>query len=81
MQLKKAPLFSMQYLMLFCGLQVLDDNPLAEFVELPSSCTGLWYSNVLCGVIRAAMEQVTYQAKFCADTAQLSMHQKILLAT
>ena len=42
---------------LFCQ-QVLDDNPLAEFVELPSSCSGLSYSNILCGVIRGAMEQV-----------------------
>lgn len=40
-----------------CSL-VLDDNPLAEFVELPSSCSGLSYSNILCGVIRGAMEQV-----------------------
>lgn len=47
---------------------VFDENPLAEFVELPeealasnqpgSSKEGLWYSNVLCGAIRGALEMV-----------------------
>jgi hypothetical protein len=38
----------------------LDENPLAEFVELPESAMegGLWYSNVLCGVLRGALEMV-----------------------
>lgn len=38
----------------------LDDNPLAEFVELPDKAlnAGLWYSNVLCGVLRGALEMV-----------------------
>lgn len=37
-----------------------DDNPLAEFVELPEEALegGLWFSNVLCGVIRGALEMV-----------------------
>lgn len=37
-----------------------DENPLAEFVELPEEALngGLWYSNVLCGVIRGALEMV-----------------------
>ena len=47
---------------------VLDENPLTEFVELPSKAEaeslglnldGLWYSNVLCGVIRGALEMVS----------------------
>ena len=38
----------------------LDDNPLAEFVELPDEALegGLWFSNVLCGVLRGALEMV-----------------------
>lgn len=35
-----------------------DDNPLAEFAELPEDHPSLWYSNVLCGVIRGALEMV-----------------------
>jgi trafficking protein particle complex subunit 3 len=39
-----------------------DENPLAEFVELPDEALegGLWFSNVLCGVIRGALEMVRY---------------------
>jgi hypothetical protein len=38
----------------------LDENPLAEFVELPDEVLegGLWFSNVLCGIIRGALEMV-----------------------
>jgi trafficking protein particle complex subunit 3 len=38
----------------------IDDNPLAEFVELPEEAieSGLWFSNVLCGVLRGALEMV-----------------------
>lgn len=35
-----------------------EDNPLAEFAELPEEHPTLWYSNVLCGVIRGALEMV-----------------------
>lgn len=63
----------------------LDENPLAEFVELPETAlpsaptttgqqgtnpgpntseqTGLWYSNVLCGVLRGALEMVQMQCE------------------
>jgi trafficking protein particle complex subunit 3 len=39
----------------------LEENPLAEFVELPEAALegGLWYSNVLCGVLRGALEMVS----------------------
>lgn len=37
---------------------VLEDNPLIEFVELPEQYNKLWYSNILCGVIRGALEMV-----------------------
>lgn len=37
-----------------------DENPLAEFVELPEDALegGLWFSNVLCGVLRGSLEMV-----------------------
>ncbi|KAA1469517.1 TRAPP I complex [Dentipellis sp. KUC8613] len=48
-----------------------DENPLAEFVELPDEALegGLWFSNVLCGVIRGALEmiQMQVQAEFVSD--------------
>lgn len=47
---------------------ILDENPLAEFVELPDEALegGLWFSNVLCGVLRGALEMVCprYSASF-----------------
>ena len=41
-----------------CTLQVLDDNPLVDFVELPEGCQNLCYCQMLCGVIRGALEMV-----------------------
>eukprot|EP01098_Paradermamoeba_levis_P000264 TRINITY_DN1026_c0_g1_i4.p1 TRINITY_DN1026_c0_g1~~TRINITY_DN1026_c0_g1_i4.p1 ORF type:complete len:201 (-),score=64.31 TRINITY_DN1026_c0_g1_i4:59-616(-) len=37
---------------------VLDENPLTDFVELPEIYSNLNYSNILCGVIRGALEMV-----------------------
>ena len=37
---------------------VLDDNPLTDFVELPEGFSALYYTNILCGVIRGALEMV-----------------------
>lgn len=49
----------------------LDENPLAEFVELPEEAleSGLWFSNVLCGVLRGSLEMVQMQvsAEFVSD--------------
>ncbi|EGN93283.1 hypothetical protein SERLA73DRAFT_189834 [Serpula lacrymans var. lacrymans S7.3] len=49
----------------------LDENPLAEFVELPEEALegGLWFSNVLCGVLRGALEmvQMQVQVEFVSD--------------
>ena len=36
----------------------LAENPLAEFVELPEQYSSLAYSNLLCGVLRGALEMV-----------------------
>ncbi|KAF3924232.1 hypothetical protein ABW21_db0203548 [Orbilia brochopaga] len=43
---------------------MFDENPLADFVELPDDGKAqaeLWYSNMLCGVIRGALEMVQMQ--------------------
>lgn len=38
---------------------LLEENPLSEMVELPPDAVNeLWYSNILCGVIRGALEMV-----------------------
>ncbi|KAK9477493.1 NO signaling/Golgi transport ligand-binding domain-containing protein [Lipomyces japonicus] len=51
---------------------IVDENPLADFVELPDdgrAPTELWYSNVLVGVLRGALEMVQMQveAEFVSD--------------
>lgn len=37
---------------------ILHANPLADFVDLPHSLSSLCYSNLICGVIRGALEQL-----------------------
>jgi hypothetical protein len=39
-------------------VQILEDNPLTDFVEIPEGYSGLRYCNVLCGIIRGALEMV-----------------------
>ena len=42
---------------------VFEENPLADFVELPDDGRAqneLWYSNILCGVLRGALEMVRF---------------------
>ncbi|KAL7266311.1 transport protein particle 22 kDa subunit [Rhizina undulata] len=51
---------------------IFDENPLADFVELPDDGRAqneLWYSNMLCGVLRGALEMVQMQvdAHFISD--------------
>lgn len=52
----------------------LTENPLAEFVELPDerAARELWYSNILTGVIRGALEmvQLSVEAEFVSDILQ-----------
>lgn len=38
---------------------ILENNPLVDFVELPDSHSSLIYSNLLCGVLRGALEMVS----------------------
>jgi hypothetical protein len=40
-----------------------DENPLADFVELPDDGRAqdeLWFSNILCGILRGALEMVRW---------------------
>jgi len=37
---------------------IIDENPLADFAELPEQYNKLWYSNILCGVLRGSLEMV-----------------------
>lgn len=37
---------------------ILENNPLVDFVELPDNHSTLIYSNLLCGVLRGALEMV-----------------------
>ncbi|EME29655.1 Trafficking protein particle complex subunit 3 [Galdieria sulphuraria] len=49
---------------------IFDENPLAEYVELPPEYThSLFYSNLLCGVIRGALEmvQIIVECEFVKD--------------
>ena len=41
-----------------CCSLILEDNPLVDFVELPDTCQGLYYCNILSGVVRGALEMV-----------------------
>lgn len=51
-----------------CSL-IFTDNPLADFVELPSQYQDLCYCNLLAGVIKGALEMVQLQVdcKFAKD--------------
>merc|ERR1711907_419596 len=45
-----------------CSL-LLGESPLIEFVELPESLGGLWYSMLVCGIIRGALDMLNTQVK------------------
>uniref|UniRef100_A0A3Q3EY45 Trafficking protein particle complex subunit 3 n=1 Tax=Labrus bergylta TaxID=56723 RepID=A0A3Q3EY45_9LABR len=49
---------------------ILENNPLVDFVELPDNHSTLVYSNLLCGVLRGALEmvQMAVDVKFSQDT-------------
>lgn len=45
---------------------IFEENPLTDFVELPDDGRAqdeLWYSNVLCGVLRGALEMVGHSVR------------------
>ena len=46
-----------------CSL-ILRDNPLSDFVVLPPQIRNeLWYSNVLVGIIRGALEMINLKVR------------------
>ncbi|KAK3531957.1 hypothetical protein QTP86_002245 [Hemibagrus guttatus] len=49
---------------------ILESNPLVDFVELPDNHNTLIYSNLLCGVLRGALEmvQMAVDVRFVQDT-------------
>lgn len=57
---------------------ILDNNPMAEFAELPEGHEGLLFSNILCGVLRGALEMVRLFAgiKLLAQNNQLLLPKK-----
>ena len=45
---------------------IMEHNPLTDFVELPDGHSSLNYSNMLCGVLRGALEMVCEKSSsFC----------------
>jgi trafficking protein particle complex subunit 3 len=49
---------------------LFDENPLADFVELPDDGKAqdeLWFSNILCGVLRGALEMVSGSKGMAGD--------------
>lgn len=46
-----------------CSL-IIKDNPLSDFVVLPAGyMNSLWYSNILCGLIRGSLEMINIKVK------------------
>eukprot|EP00933_Yihiella_yeosuensis_P058231 TRINITY_DN5855_c4_g1_i1.p1 TRINITY_DN5855_c4_g1~~TRINITY_DN5855_c4_g1_i1.p1 ORF type:complete len:191 (-),score=34.35 TRINITY_DN5855_c4_g1_i1:88-660(-) len=64
-----------------CSL-VLPENPLSDYVELPANLTNrLWYSNLICGVVRGCLEQLQLrvECKFQKDVLNGDEHNVIRL--
>jgi len=53
-----------------CFSLIMQDNPLIDYVELPKHLSGLYYSNIICGVIRGALEAIQFKVNcfFVKDT-------------
>ena len=47
---------------------LIENNPLIDFVELPDGHNALNYSNILCGVLKGALEMVSL-FQFVSQTA------------
>ena len=56
---------------------IIENNPLAEFVELPEGHGNLWYSSILIGVIKGALQMVYMQSFYIYFT---SSHSRISLS-
>ena len=60
---------------------VMNENPLALFVELPPEYQNLHYSILYCGIVRGALEQVNLKVKctFVKDQLQGDETNEILV--
>ena len=58
---------------------LFENNPLTEFVELPEGHSDLNYSNILCGVLRGALEMVIIDFKYYSF-GWLALDECVLLA-
>lgn len=57
---------------------ILDKNPLVEFVEeLPAGRSSLCYCNLLCGIIRGALEMVNHIFHFARYIRYLVLCNKL----
>ena len=60
---------------------VFAENPLIDFVEIPPQYMELQYCNLLCGVIRGALEMIQLQVecKFVSDVLKGDSHTEMLV--
>ena len=61
---------------------IFEENPLADFVELPDDGRAqdeLWFSNILCGVLRGALEMVSLTVAFIPNFSLLGYPQSVSL--
>lgn len=61
---------------------IFDENPLADFVELPDDGRAqdeLWFSNILVGVLRGALEMVRtrHWETSCLALTQVQVHMQV----
>ena len=58
---------------------LLKENPITELVELPEGYENLRYCNLLCGVIRGALEQVNLKVAVVEERSVLTTAEPTLL--
>jgi hypothetical protein len=60
---------------------IFNDNPLNDFVELPEKYQSLWYSNILCGIIRGAYEtlNIKVECRYNQDTLKKNKTNEIII--
>jgi len=39
---------------------IFNENPLNDYVELPDKYKDMWYSNIICGIIKGSLETVIF---------------------
>mmetsp|Transcript_11328 Transcript_11328/g.28696 ORF Transcript_11328/g.28696 Transcript_11328/m.28696 type:complete len:97 (-) Transcript_11328:1079-1369(-) len=56
------------------------ENPLIDFVELPEKLQNLSYCNIMCGVIRGALEQISMRVEVAIEKDPLKGDQAFELS-